>query len=216
MVHTLGVCSYVRAAKGRLCGAFAEHRILLRAQQLLPFLFGHLGHIHAYIIPFNHEGCRYGSVRGKIMFMNRTLLVVLLVVLSLFGIVDSWYLYQSAVTDTALTCDIGAGLDGCNIVAQSPYSQFMGLPLALYGIGFFSLLFMLSMALLVLPVRLLYRAIYILSLLGAVASVVFLFIQFALIKAICIYCIASAGIVFGMYVVSRVLWKRFTPSVPSL
>ena len=149
------------------------------------------------------------------MLMNRNLLIVLLVVLSLFGIADSWYLYQSAVTDTALTCDIGAGLDGCNIVAQSPYSQFMGLPLALYGVGFFSVLFVLSMALLVVPMRTLYRALYILSLVGSLASVVFLFIQFALIKAICIYCIASAFIVFGMCMISRIVWKRFaqTPSL---
>lgn len=145
--------------------------------------------------------------------MNRTLLIVLLTVLSLLGIADSWYLYQSAVTDTALTCDIGAGLDGCNIVAQSPYSQFLGLPLALYGIGFFSVLFVLSLALMVSHARPLYRVLHILSLLGSLASLVFLFIQFALIKAICIYCIASAVIVFSMYVISRVLWKRFVPPV---
>lgn len=142
------------------------------------------------------------------MLMNRTLLIVLLIVLSLFGIADSWYLYQSAVTDTALTCDIGGGLDGCNIVAQSPYSQFMGLPLALYGVGFFSVMLVLGMVLFVLPSRLLYRPIYILSVLGTVASIVFLFIQFTLIKAICIYCIASAGAVFLLCVVSRALWKQ--------
>lgn len=134
-----------------------------------------------------------------------------MLVLSFLGIADSWYLYQSAATDTALSCDIGGGLDGCNIVAQSPYSQFMGLPLALYGVAFFSVLFVLSMALHVAHTRSLYRALYVLSLFGAAASFVFLFIQFALIKAICIYCIASAGIAFALCVVSRLLWKRFAP-----
>jgi len=146
--------------------------------------------------------------------MNRALLIVLLIVLSLFGVADSWYLYQSAVTDTALSCDIGAGLDGCNIVAQSPYSQFLGLPLALYGIGFFAVLFVFSMALMVFHSRSLYRAVHLLSLVGSVASLVFLFIQFALIQAICIYCIASAVLVFCMYLISRVLWKRFAQPAP--
>lgn len=134
-----------------------------------------------------------------------------MLLLSFLGIADSWYLYQSAATDTALSCDIGAGLDGCNIVAQSPYSQLLGLPLALYGVGFFSVLFVLSAVLLVVRTRSLYRVLYLLSLGGAAASVVFLFIQFAIIKALCIYCIASAGIVFLLCLVSRILFKRFAP-----
>lgn len=143
--------------------------------------------------------------------MKRSLLIALVLGLSFVGIADSWYLYQSAVTDTALTCDLGSGLDGCNIVAQSPYSYLFGLPLALYGVGFFSLLFALGAALLIVPRRDLYRALYALSLFGVAASFVFLVIQFALIKAICIYCIASAVIALLLFFVARTLWKRFAP-----
>lgn len=147
--------------------------------------------------------------RGRIIAMNRNFLLALVFALSFFGIADSWYLYQSAMTDTALSCDIGAGLDGCNIVAQSPYSYLFGVPLALYGVGFFALVFALAASLTLFPTRPLYRTLFWLSVFGTGASIVFLYIQFALIKALCIYCIASAAIVALLLLASRQLLRRF-------
>lgn len=147
--------------------------------------------------------------RGRIIGMNRNFLLALVFALSFFGIADSWYLYQSAMTDTALSCDIGAGLDGCNIVAQSPYSYLFGVPLALYGVGFFALVFALAAALTLFQTRPLYRSLFWLSVFGTGASIVFLYIQFSLIKALCIYCIASASIVALLLLASRQLLRRF-------
>lgn len=149
--------------------------------------------------------------QGRITYMNRGLLIVLILALSFLGIADSWYLYQSAVTDTALSCDIGGGLDGCNIVAQSEYSHIFGIPLALYGVGFFALIFVLAALLLVIDTRRIYQALLALSVAGVAASVVFILIQFFLIKAICIYCIASAGIALLLLWACWVLRKRFSP-----
>lgn len=152
--------------------------------------------------------------------MNRSLLLALLIVLSLLGLADSWYLFQSAITDTALTCDIGSGLDGCNIVAQSPYSHLFGIPLGLYGVGFYVLVFVLAAVIAILPQRLFYRLLHLLALAGVLASIVFVFIQFALIKAVCIYCLVSAGITLLSWVIARALLKRFSPphlvSVPPI
>lgn len=133
---------------------------------------------------------------------------VSILVLSLLGIADAWYLFQSAVTDTALSCDIGGGLDGCNIVAKSVYSHLFGVPLALYGVGFFACICILSAGLLVVSHRYLNLALYVLTAVGALASVLFLGIQFFLIKAICVYCLASAGITFLMFFLAHTLWKR--------
>ncbi len=143
--------------------------------------------------------------------MNRSLLLALLVILSLLGLADSWYLFQSAITDTALTCNIGSGFDGCNIVAQSPYSHLFGIPLGLYGVGFFALVFVLSAVISLLPQRLFYRLLHLLTLAGALASIVFVFIQLALIKAVCIYCLISAGIALFLWIIARALLKRFSP-----
>jgi uncharacterized membrane protein len=136
--------------------------------------------------------------------MQRSVLLALVLALSFLGIADSWYLFQSAVTDTALTCDIGAGLDGCNIVAQSPYSQFLGIPLALYGVGFFALVFAVGGALFLAHARLLQKGLLALAAFGAAASLMFVYIQFFLIKALCIYCLLSAGITFVLLFIA---WK---------
>lgn len=141
--------------------------------------------------------------------MNRTLTLGLLILLALIGVADSWYLFQSAVNHTALACDIGAGLDGCNIVAQSAYSRLFGLPLALYGVGFFGLMLAAGMGLLSYPSRLLYQALLAVAVAGALMSVAFVFIQVALIQAFCIYCMLSAGLSFAALGLSWSLWKRF-------
>lgn len=143
--------------------------------------------------------------------MNRSFLIVLVLILSFLGIADSWYLYQSAITDTALSCDLGSGLDGCNIVAQSEYSRLFGIPLGLYGVGFFALTFVLAASLSVVSFRRLYYILFGVSALGVAASAVFVFIQFTLIKALCIYCIVSAAITVCVFALSWMLWKRFTP-----
>lgn len=146
--------------------------------------------------------------------MSRSLLLSLALVLSLLGVADSWYLYESAVTDTALTCDIGAGLDGCNVVAQSPYSQFLGIPLALYGVGFFGLLFAVAAAQFFVSSRRLTLLYLSLSAFGAAASLVFMYIQFFLIKALCIYCLLSAAITFALL---GIAWRlRRHPGAPLL
>lgn len=143
--------------------------------------------------------------------MNRSLLIVLVLVLSFLGIADSWYLYQSAITDTALSCDLGSGLDGCNIVAQSEYSRLFDIPLALYGVAFFALTFVLGALVSVVSSRRLYQALLMVSIFGVAASAVFVFIQFVLIKALCIYCIASAAIAVLLCFISWTLCKRFAP-----
>ncbi len=149
--------------------------------------------------------------QGRIGVMNRSFLIVLVLILSFLGVADSWYLYQSAITDTALSCDLGSGFDGCNIVAQSPYSRLFDIPLGLYGVGFFALTFVLAASLSVVSSRRLYQALLGVSAFGVFASAVFMYIQFVLIKALCIYCILSAGIAVLLFVLSLALFKRFQP-----
>ncbi len=148
--------------------------------------------------------------------MHRTALVWILLLLAFVGIADAWYLAASALSDTALSCDLGAVLDGCNIVAKSPYSHFLGIPLALYGVGFYAVTFVLAGLLLVLHDRWLTRALYLLGLAGALASLVFLAIQFALIKALCVYCIGSAIISFLVFFVVQDLWRKTKSNIPSV
>ncbi len=128
--------------------------------------------------------------------MSRAALLNLLLVLGVIGLLDSLYLAQHAISDASLFCDIGAGLDGCNTVAQSPYSRFLGIPLAFYGVAFYGLLILGTFAAIWKHHRHLHRALLAIAAIGALFSVAFLYIQFALIKALCIYCLVSAGVAF--------------------
>lgn len=142
---------------------------------------------------------------------TRTGLLISLLVLTILGIADAFYLTLSAFEGAALYCGVGAVLDGCNIVAQSPYSKLFGLPLALYGVFFYGLLFAVIAILFVKTHHPLYQAAVALGILGLIASGVFLFIQFALIKALCVYCIASAVIAALICLVSIRLFAKHAP-----
>ena len=138
--------------------------------------------------------------------MHTRVLKISLLTLSFLGIADAWYLADAALNKVALSCNIAA-LDGCNIVAQSPYSKLFGLPLALYGVVFYAVIFALAALLFVLPTRIVFRSLYVLGIAGVVASVCFLSIQFFLIHAVCMYCIASAAIAVLIWLIARSLTR---------
>lgn len=117
--------------------------------------------------------------------------VVLIMVLALFGLADSAYLAEHAANGVPLFCDIG-NLSGCNVVAASQYSQIFGVPLAVYGVFFYSVMLVLAVLELSIDDRRLRRILQGLSLVGVLSSLYFIFIQVYLIGAFCIYCFASA------------------------
>lgn len=146
--------------------------------------------------------------------MARSTLLTLILVLSLVGLADSWYLAESAVTDTPLVCGPGV-LEGCNAVAQSPYSKLFGIPLGLYGVVFYGLILVLSVVALKTSSHSVSRGLLLVSGVGALASVAFLYIQFFLIKALCMYCLLSAVISFVLCALAFYFFKREKPHAPS-
>lgn len=134
-------------------------------------------------------------------------LSVLTLVFAFLGIADAWYLAQSALTGSALTCTID-GLDGCNIVAQSAYSHLFGVPLGVYGVFFFALVFALAAVALVEVRRVVALALFSLGIVGLLASVAFILIQVLLIQALCIYCLASALIALVIFITTLLIYRR--------
>lgn len=129
--------------------------------------------------------------------MNISVYRALTTLLAVLGLADAVYLTDMALTGSALTCDI-AGLDGCNAVAQSSFSQFLGFPLALYGVAFY-LLFLLTFW--VSTYKISHgtkRLVFLVAIAGAVFSTYFLYLQFFVIQALCIYCLGSAFIAYAL------------------
>jgi uncharacterized membrane protein len=129
-------------------------------------------------------------------------------ILSFLGIADSYYLAYTAITGASLTCTI-KGLEGCNVVAQSVYSHIFGIPLGVYGVVFYGLMFILSALVLVVSIRFAHDALAGLGIIGLLASIFFLFLQFFVIKALCVYCLGSAAISLLACILCILLWKRY-------
>lgn len=142
--------------------------------------------------------------------MHRHLLAACLLVLSFLGLADSWYLANAAITKTALVCNI-SGLEGCNVVAQSAYSHIFGIPLGIYGVVFYIILFILGGLLYLAPKRFIYFIITFLGTIGLIASIIFMVLQFFVIKALCVYCLGSAVISVLVFVVAVWLLWRHAP-----
>ena len=139
--------------------------------------------------------------------MYKNFLIAGLQVLALLGLADSVYLSYTELTGTSLTCSI-KGLDGCNIVAQSPYSHLLGIPLGVYGVVFYVLLFILTILVMKMGTRLAHDALAGIATLGLIASIFFMLIQEFLIKALCVYCLGSAIISLLSCILAVILWRQ--------
>lgn len=120
-----------------------------------------------------------------------------LLVLSAIGILLSIYLTYLHFTEAeAAFC--AAGSD-CEAVRQSGFSTFLGIPVAVLGALGYSVIFILTLVSLTRRTR--WIAIYILSLSGFVFSAYLTYLEFFVIKAICIYCVVSAVLMTIIFVV---------------
>jgi uncharacterized membrane protein len=114
-----------------------------------------------------------------------------MLVLALIGIAVAFYDSYAIYNHQPLWCP--PPIDGCNIVADSPYARIFGLPLGYFGLIYYSYMFGLVALLAFDPFSggmrwgtLLY------AVLGIALSICFMYIQFTYISAFCIYCMISA------------------------
>ena len=119
--------------------------------------------------------------------------------LALIGIADAFYDSYAIYTGQLLWCP--PPIDGCNIVANSPYARVLDMPLGYFGFVYYFYMFGLAALLAFDPFSrslrwgaLLYAAI------GVIFSIYFMYIQFTFIHAFCIYCLISAGLTFLLFI----------------
>ncbi|MCX6786333.1 MAG: vitamin K epoxide reductase family protein [Candidatus Kaiserbacteria bacterium] len=125
--------------------------------------------------------------------------VVCILILAFCGLSDSIYLAQHEASNTPLLCNV-ENLSGCNIVAASQYARFFGVSLAEYGVIFCAFMFIVAALELVIFDRLLRRILQGVSLVGIAISFYLTFIEFFVVKALCVYCLASAGVAIGIFI----------------
>ncbi len=131
----------------------------------------------------------------------KTILALLLVVLSLIGIADASYITYEKITGGVVGC--GQGFD-CGTVLNSPYAQVGPIPLSVIGVVFYSIFLLLAgLNFLEIDPKLFpvlrKRDIgweKVLLLLGSVAflfSILLVFLMGVVIQAWCLFCLISAG-----------------------
>jgi uncharacterized membrane protein len=125
--------------------------------------------------------------------------------LALIGLAIAGYLLAVRVLGEAPAC---GPVKGCETVAASQYATVMGLPVALYGVGF-------SVALVAACIgwwrradrRALYAA-YGLGLAGIIAVAYLTYLELFVIEAICVWCVSYAvTIVAGWVVAGVAAWR---------
>lgn len=132
--------------------------------------------------------------------------IAALVLLSIIGMADSGYLLWMHGRSTALStgrhgsafCPAG----GCTAVIQGEYSQVAGVPLAALGLVGYLMLLVLSMLASWLNGRSSILGIVMLSGVGVSVSAYLVYLQVAVILAICSWCVLSALVMTSIFAVS--------------
>lgn len=97
---------------------------------------------------------------------------------------------------------------GCEVVLTSKYSEVFGVPVALYGAIFYLLLTVLSTILITSYNKRVNLIFVLLSSAGFISTLYFLFLQTALIKEFCQYCIITEILSLSIFLIAITDFKK--------
>ena len=132
----------------------------------------------------------------------------LILILAILGLSDSLYLAKIHYANLVPPCVNHLFLIDCGQVLRSQYSTLSGIPLALIGVFHYGLLSFIILVAWLTKNKVLRYLIIILTLIGAVASLYFMYLQLIMIKSICLYCILSALISFTLFFFTQWYLKK--------
>lgn len=117
------------------------------------------------------------------------------------GLVDSIYLTWVKYTGAYALC---GPIGDCESVNSSQYSEVFGIPIALLGAGAYALIILLLVLERYGGVWIEYgqTIVFGMSLIGVLYSIYLTYIEIAVLKAICPYCVISAIILLALLVIS--------------
>lgn len=130
---------------------------------------------------------------------------LILATLDLVGLAIASYL---AIVEVGGGVPLCGPLKGCETVAQSEYSRIGGVPVAVYGVALSLILFSLAIAWWRTNLYALLLAHYGLSLAGVVFEIYFLYLQIAVIRAVCVWCTTYGLSLVLRFVIALAVWLR--------
>ena len=121
--------------------------------------------------------------------------------LSVLGLIDSLYLTWIKISHNQSIC---AGFGECDLVNSSQYSEVLGIPISLFGLGAYLIIIILT----ALESRTDFffentkLIIFGLTLSGLLYSTYLTYIEVAVLNAICPFCVISAIIMLVLFIIS--------------
>ncbi len=131
-------------------------------------------------------------------------IVLVFIFFSLIGFIDAAYLAIKFYTNTIPPCSF---LDGCEQVTTSAYAAVGGVSVALIGAIYYLTVLLGSIFYLDTKRSRILVWLSHLTWIGFLASIYFVVIQIFLIKALCIYCLFSAGNSTILFIAGRIYLK---------
>lgn len=127
---------------------------------------------------------------------RRVLVPALLLAGSFIGFAISIYLTFSHYRGSIPPCHV---VRGCETVQTSSYSEILGIPLALLGTLYFTVMFYLAIGLLTSRRDSLVLAYKVLAYLGALAVIPLFLVQAVVLQAYCSWCLATEVVMLAMW-----------------
>lgn len=121
--------------------------------------------------------------------MPKKLTAPLFLIISLLGFLDASYLAIEHYQGKVPPCTI---VIGCEIVTTSRYSVVWSIPVALLGSLYYLSIFVLTLVYFETKNNKLLKFIAQYTIIGFLASLWFMYAQFFILRALCIYCVGSA------------------------
>lgn len=129
---------------------------------------------------------------------SKTKILFFVVFLSALGFADSLYLTIKHYSGGDVFC---GPVMGCERVLSSPYAEFFGVPVAFFGVlGYFLTGFAVTLFLLKSKPFYFFSAFY-LAFFGFLISMNFLYLQIAVLRSYCAWCLVSAGLMSAIFIV---------------
>ncbi len=125
--------------------------------------------------------------------------------IALFGLAVAGYLTWVKLTGGTVVC---GPLGGCETVQTSEYSTILGIPVSAYGMGYTAVVLVLALGWWRTGDRRLLLGTYVLGLLGTLFVAYLVYLQVAVIGAVCVWCMAfDASVVVG-FLAAIVTYRR--------
>lgn len=132
-------------------------------------------------------------------------LIVAFLITAFAGFLDAAYLAVKHYQGKIPPCSI---LHGCEKVTTSQYAVLFGVPLALIGAIYYLIVVILTIAYFDAKKEKIINVAAGLTIVGFLASAYFVYLQLFAIKAICLYCMASALASTVLFVLGIIILKR--------